>query len=842
MGPESCARREHDRNPAEDFSWDRLRHLTSNELIQSAARRISDYNARREGGAAEPLRFGPSMPTIRMGQSSSAHHTDPHVERPVPWCAVPAGSDPYFYEFIDQLLTSQLSPSILSDAFRRFPTLGGAVVISMSLILGGRLDREMALDIFFELVKSDNEPGSAVAHLWMIIAICEMLTDAPDSERRHWIQRSGDLLRAGSEPFVKGFQFNLHEYSHDSDRESREAQGRIDALLGSKLPQAYCGVLACATSSIVSSKVKTYAFTQVLNNPFPGTPGLNEFVRSCWEECEPEARRKRLMIVAGTGGFVTEYWGPLGLFALERPLRLAAAKGHDLLKMYGDTCKKLSPSTFLFAYHLADGDPAIVSCLDRILWVEGLSTGEFKWMSRHLKQSLIRASFLSPFQQLQCQHDIRTINSTNDAGRKKLLNLLNNATLQQCENLPYMVAYRLMAFSGADVKEQRVVLSALPERMSPDGASPQVQSYLRVDPSLTAQQQVRALTIEHLDSKAVLEDTEWYSTHVNLSEDNHRRWFCASPTAPSSLRQYVRAQTLHADHAPQVLAVLNEAFQQTIPKGELKRWLEWRYEPENPLVARQLRSLSPQAREAWANSTYCIIEGEPVGGAVPLPHLQGRSQYLVMTIDDPLWLFNLGVLPRVSSACTAFDGGAYYARNAVSYVVDAHIQGMIVFDFGKILGELAPHMSQNFRDELEAENLSNRLLRAEFHRLATAVVARSVIKLVEDREGNPILMMEPTFVNNFHDKKDPTPELLTFAQVLARKYCAGISVAPYADELRFPMAAVVMPPSRSPGGQIENHDLMPWFGSHHGATEINAIQLLPPPQRGVDHPFWRGIF
>jgi hypothetical protein len=307
------------------------------------------------------------------------------------------------------------------------------------------------------------------------------------------------------------------------------------------------------------------------------------------------------------------------------------------------------------------------------------------------------------------------------------------------------------------------------------------------------------------------------------------------------LRQFVRAQTIHNEEAPPLLAALSEAFGQTIPTGELKKWAEWRYNTDDPKVARQLRSLSPKAQAEWAVPLHCMIEGEPVGGAIPLVELEGQSRYIVMATDDPLWLFNLGVIPRVSSACTAFDGGSYYSKNTVSFVVDAHIQGLVVLDHSKILKDLAPQMTQVNRDELQAGQLSNRLIRAQFHHLAKAVVARSMVKLVEDLHGNPLLMMEPVFINGSHEKNEGIQETVVFTAVLARKYRAGFCVAPYDNETRFPKTHVVLPPSRSPGGQIENHDLLPWLSSHHGATVINAIEILPPPQRGATHPFWRDL-
>lgn len=761
--------------------------------------------------------------------------------RPVPWYAYGEESTAHFRGFLQHLLTSPPSPSILRDAFQKFPRHDCAIVVSWFLLVGGRQEREVVLDLFFEIAKSDKTVGAPAAYLWMLQVFDEMLSVAPEIERECWIEGVGRLLRQGSETFFKGVQFSLNESCHDTDHGYRKASGLIDVLLRSKLPHAYCTVLACAVSPIVSIKVKTHALTRLVEDPCPGTPALNQFLQRCLRECDPGECEIRLRLLAAAGGFLADYWGPLALWAFERPLRLAAARGQDLLKVYEDVCQKISPSTFLFAYNFADGDHNVLACLDRSLPAKDPSDDHLKWMSRQLKNALIRASFLSPFQQLQCQKSIVQIDSTNEEGRQLILNALGNASLQQREALPHMIAHRLIDFSDTIAKDQRSLESSFPSKFLSDIFSAQAQAFARIDPTLTAQEQVTALDVNCPDIQRWVEDVSWFSTYMGFGEDVDRRWFCATHTGPSSLRQFVRAHTIYNEQAPELLAALGEAFGQTIPTGELQRWIKWRYNPEDPQVARQLRSLTPVAREGWALASYCIFEGAAVGGAIAVPELQGRARYLVMEVDDPLWLFNLGMLPSISRACTAYNEGSYYSKAAVSYVLDAHIKGLIVLDYTKVLKDLAPEMPQAYREMIETEALSNEVFRACFYELATAVVARSVLKLVEDCDGNPLLMMEPTFVNGLLRKDDPTPELLTFAQALALKYRAGICVAPYANEFTFPMTAVVIPPSRSPGGQLENHDLMPWMGSHHGGTKVNAILLIPPPQQHRDHHFWKGL-
>lgn len=825
----------------QDFSWDRFSHLTGQEIFQLAARRLSDYNAAREGIASEPLHFPKLFPPLTSSQMRPSGGDNGTALRAVGTFVASAEPDTRAPDFLRRILTSTLSPSILIDSFREAPNYEAAIIVSWFLIFGGRTDRDMVLEIFPEFAKSDRGSSAPSAHFWMLTVLENVLGHAPDSERMNWIEQLGHMLRQGNQTLFRGIHFILNENCKNTDADYRYCTGLIDALLASKLPEGYCSVLACASSSTVASRVQTYALTRLVEDPCSGTPALNSFLRCCLMEPDPGEGLRRLRLVAASGGFLTEYWGPLALWAFERPLRLAALRGDDVEKTCRDVCPEMSPKTYLFAYNFADGRQDVLRCFERLFGARELNELQSRWDARQLRHALIRGAFSAPFAQLECQESILKIDPANEHARQLILNAIGNAALRQCEDLPALLAQRLIEFSGANFDDKSGLIASLSRTPSSGLSSREARRFMSVDPALTAQEQVDAFGTLTPGIQNWSEDVSWYKDHIALGDKAEKRWFCASPTRPSSLRQFVRAQTVTTPQAPRLLAALSEAFAQTIPTGELGRWVEWRYNLENPEIARQLRSLSPRARADWALSSYCIFEGAPVGGAIAVPELQGRAKYLVMEVDDPLWLFNLGVLPEVSAACTAFDGGAYYSGNLVSYVIDAHIKGLVVLDYTKILRQVSPLMSQVDRERIEAGQLSNSALRVYFNHLATTVVARSVLKLVEGEDTNPLLMMEPTFINGFFKKRDPTPELVTFGKVLARKYHAGLCATPYADESEFPTKAVVAPPSRSPGGQIENHDLMPWLGSHHGATMFNAILLIPPPQQHNGHPFWRGL-
>ncbi len=292
----------------------------------------------------------------------------------------------------------------------------------------------------------------------------------------------------------------------------------------------------------------------------------------------------------------------------------------------------------------------------------------------------------------------------------------------------------------------------------------------------------------------------------------------------------MRAQTINLPNR-QLLGFLGEALSQVDTTGtDPTRFARWRYDERHPITALQLRSLSPAARQAWRGDLSAIINDEPIGTSIPVDALKGKSQFLALCTDHPETLFSIGKIPLVTAACTSFNNGAYYSKTVVSTLADAHIKGILVFDAYKMVYEIAPKLPGEFAEALQCGRFSQAMLSKYFYALLPAIQARSVVKLVETTNGEPVLMMEPSFIRGSAQKMHLTNETLRFVVSISEKLGTGVALRSYFDQSDYPLEVVILPPSISPGGQLENHDFAPWLASHHGATAISATIIKPPPR------------
>jgi hypothetical protein len=147
-----------------------------------------------------------------------------------------------------------------------------------------------------------------------------------------------------------------------------------------------------------------------------------------------------------------------------------------------------------------------------------------------------------------------------------------------------------------------------------------------------------------------------------------------------------------------------------------------------------------------------------------------------------------------------------------------------------MLYHIAPQLPGEFAEALQSGKLSQAMVSKYFYALLPAIEARSVVKLVETPDQKPILMMEPSFIRGSSQKMHSTNETLRFVLSLSDMLGTGVALRSYVDQTEYPLEVVILPPSISPGGQLENHDFAPWLASHHGATAMSATIIKPPPK------------
>lgn len=696
--------------------------------------------------------------------------------------------------------------------------------VATGLLRGGPKSRSIALFLLSTACLNDSLPGSSEAHLYANRIFSIALQFGSESDKSIAASNFTALSEYGSETWGKLLSQNLTATTNVAERHNV-----VEALLGGRRVKSFRTLLSVAISPHTDRDLSDRILTALIDTPLPGTPGLTAFLRKVRNTEDSSHRQAYTALISSIAGFAGDYWGHLAPWIFERPLRLSDNLGADPLQLHERLCPHVRTSAFLPAFNICGGGREALAWMNNAFAPSpDLPESEHSWHCEQLRQSLIRASFLTPFEHMRVTTALSSISS--DPSRMVLVSdILSAAATRQRVDFPQLSVMRLMASVGELDKCPDFVRERAP--ISDDEADRRHREVFLVTNPLNSPLEQTVEMLESSQGTSAWLDT--YSSQIKLLQLEPTQEyvpFSVPQYGTSPVHEFVRAATIGAPNAD-LLKLLGEALSHVDISGQEPRaFASWRYDEQRPGVARQLRSLSQESRAAWSSDLSAILEDEPIGEAIPVSELGGRSRYCVLLTDHPEIMFRIGKIPSLTAACTSFNNGAYYAQSIVSSLVDAHIKALVVLDSYKMEHLIAPQLPADFHRALKAGSFSPPLISKYFSALQLAMEARSIVKLVETTDGRPVLLMEPSFVKGTFNKSPPTVESLRFLVRVSEVLGTGVALRAYVDQKDFPLKVLVLPPSVSPGGQLENFDFAPWLATHHGATAISATLIKQPPR------------
>ncbi len=735
--------------------------------------------------------------------------------------------DPNALPFLSTIIEQPIKSALRWEAYTAFPSPREACTVAHALLKGGSKSRVAALSLLTQASFDDSLPGYHEALALTGQAFYVAARSGNSTDRAAAQGFIGLLFDKPDETWERAFTYLVNSVESAPDCDAQKAV-LLTPLLEEKGPGAFCVLLGQALSRNTGQELSNALLSHLIANPLPGTRALTGLLQKILDATDGEARTSYSRLLSSIDGFCGEYWGHLAPWTFERPLRMLDALGLDPLDVHRHACPTIGLSSFLFACNLADCHPQLLARLDDgFKEKQGLSKSGNEWMTSGLRQQLIRCAFLSPYEHIEGMAGLLASDLRTTEGVNGCCHLLARLCVTQRREFPHLSVLRL--------RETAEEAAAMPEEImlavasAPDVSVERINEFVQVDPAMRAQEQFLAFSDS---APAVLQwaaDRSWQNAALGLKPSPSRGIFASPPRGTSAIYEFVRAQTIHGSN-PELLSLLGEAlneFERTSPEV----FGAWRYAENNPVVARQLRSLTPAARASWKRGQLAFLTGDPVGNAEPHEELGGKAMYLALFTDEPEILFTLGKTPQFTAACTSYDSGSFYSKAIVSYLVDAHIRTVVLFDYAYIQRDIAPFLPPDFSEVVARGEMSFSLISKYAPFLLPAACERAVVKLGESTSGEPMLLLEPSFIRRNYNKSDNSYETLKFVAALAEKLGAGLAVRPYVNQTDFPLEEVILPPSRSPGGQIENHDFVQWIASHHGTTAISASIVLRPPGR-----------
>ena len=733
--------------------------------------------------------------------------------------------DPHAASFLASLLEGE--PASL-QRYAENPAPLEACHVATALLSGGTKSRMAAIFLLAGVCMNDSRPGSAEAHMYAHSVLTVALRFGSTMDK----QAAEHCLSLLAEQSSDAWQHLLaHSTSSPSNGDARRLV--VEVLLKDSCAESFSMLLGLALAPYNEPELTSRILDQLITQHLPGTPGLTNLLRKIAETEDPNQKVAYGRLLSSIDGFTGDYFGRLAPWTFERPLQLLAMRNLDPLTAREQTCPHIGHSTFLAAYSLTHGAPALLRYLDTLFTPHpDLTDAENTWLTTQLRQSIIRASFLTLGERTHAianLYQISLAQSGHVQSITTLCDMLSANSVKQRLEFPALEVMRFMVASDELDECPQFVTRLLPATTTPTDDN-HTAAFLRIAPTTPPQEQFVELSESSPETLAWLQDT---STQLRLLFTDSATVLATVPKprfGASPIEEFVRAQTI-THHNTNLLGRLGEALSEFDTTGtDPQRFARWRYDERHPITARQLRSLSPLARQTWSRDLTSLVVEEPIGTSIPIDALNGKSQFLVVLTDHPHVLFNIGKIPLVTAACTSFNNGAYYSQTVVSNVADAHIKAVLVIDAYKLLHNIAPHLPSEFGEALQAGQFTQRMLSKYFYAILPAIEARSVVKLVETRDQKPVLMIEPSFVKGSTQKMHSTLETLRFVHGVSAKLQTGLALRSYVDQSDWPLEVVVLPPSISCGGQLENHDFAPWLASHHGATAISATMIKQPPK------------
>lgn len=169
----------------------------------------------------------------------------------------------------------------------------------------------------------------------------------------------------------------------------------------------------------------------------------------------------------------------------------------------------------------------------------------------------------------------------------------------------------------------------------------------------------------------------------------------------------------------------------------------------------------------------------------------GEKRRLAMIIsDEPQILFQVGKYPIGCGSCQNYEGDPSWNVSLAGYVADAHTKAAYLMDLNKLPAEIKAKIDSSSFNEVKDSIPASDILEAS--------IARSIVKIVKNKDGAPVLFVEPTYSSVNKGDLTMNNYFNIFLELMV------------SSPMNIPLArgagteAISVPASRNPGGQYED--------------------------------------
>jgi hypothetical protein len=399
--------------------------------------------------------------------------------------------DPYAVPFLRSLLQSQTGTwSTYADN----PSPIQACHVATALLSGGTRSRIAAFFLLTTVCFDDSLPGSAEAHLYTSSILLTALQFGSATDKTAAELCLSILAEGRNETWLK-----ILTHSTSSPDNSTGRRHVVESLLKAGCANSFSMLLGHALAHNIEAELSTMILNNLIANHLPGTPGLTMLLEKILATEDSDRKVAYGRLLSSIDGFTGNYWGRLAPWTFERPLQLLATQQLDPLTVREQLCPHIGLSTFLAAYNLTEGAPPLLCHLDDLFAPNPrLSDSENAWLTTQLRQSIIRASLLTPSERASAVTYLFLLSQDSSdpvLNITMLGDLLSASSVKQRLEFPALEVMRCMASSAELEMCPEFVTQLLPESADPDDQRHR-EIFLTIDLCLPPQQQMAHLS-EH---------------------------------------------------------------------------------------------------------------------------------------------------------------------------------------------------------------------------------------------------------------------------------------------------------------------------------------------------------
>ena len=328
--------------------------------------------------------------------------------------------------------------------YSEYPSPLQACHIATALLSGGTRSRISALFLLAMISLDDSVPGSAEAHTYAhsILSTAMRFGSATDKQTAQMCLSL--LAKNGSDSWHK-----LLSHAASAPTNPTGRKHLVEALLGEGHSHTFSTLLGVALSQQCEPELSARVLDSLICKHLPGTPALTMFLEKIASPEDVEQKVGYGRLLSSIDGFTGDYWGRLAPWTFERPLHLLATRGLDPLTVREQACPHIGHSIFLAAYSVTEGHPILLRHLDALFAPKAsLTDAENTWLTTQLRQSLIRASLLTPRERTSTFTNIFLLSQDSSnliLNITRLCDLLSASSMKQRLEFPALEAMRFIA-------------------------------------------------------------------------------------------------------------------------------------------------------------------------------------------------------------------------------------------------------------------------------------------------------------------------------------------------------------------------------------------------------------